>query len=91
LLACVWLQAQPAPGSAYLALVFPPWWGARQAFLAAAPAGAVIRFGLLPSIVIIAVAPGGEAPAATGAWAVLDPRALGGCAGRSISSRGVAP
>ncbi len=79
LLACLWVQARPIPGSAELALVFPPWWGARQAFLAASPAGEVVRFGLLPSIVIIAVLPGGAAPGATGAWAVLDPRALGGC------------
>ena len=80
LLACGWLSLQPVPGSGVRALLFPPWWSATRSFLAAAPAGQVIRFGLFPDIVIIAPVPGAEPLRATGAWAVLDPRRLGGCA-----------
>jgi hypothetical protein len=90
--AAAWLQMRPAPDPVTqgtpaqepLALVFPPWWSAARAMLAAAPAGAIVRFGAWPGIVIIQPEPDAEPPAATGAWAVLDPRQLGGC-GRGSS------
>ncbi|WP_297488308.1 hypothetical protein [Acidocella sp.] len=82
LFAAAWLQLRP-PAQGPLALVFPPWWSGTRAMLAAAPAGAILRFGAWPSIVIIAPAPGVAAmsPAATGAWLILDPRQLGICGG----------
>jgi len=83
-LACAWLALQSAPGSNVVALLFPPWWSAARVFMAAAPAGQVIRFGLFPDIVILAPQPGGLPPGATGAWAVLDPRHLGGCGAVSV-------
>ena len=45
-------MAPPAAGP--LAAVFPPWWDGREAMVAAASAGDIVRFGLLPCIVIVA-------------------------------------
>jgi hypothetical protein len=71
--------APPAQGP--VAALFPPWWNATQSLSAAAGAGAIIRFGALPSIII--VQPAGQGGAAAlhhlGAWAVLDPQVFGGC------------
>jgi len=71
--------APPAQGP--VAALFPPWWNGAQSLLAASSAGAVIRFGALPSIVI--VQPAGDGGVTQlhrlGAWAVLDPQAFGGC------------
>jgi len=84
LLAAAWLQLRP-PASGLraqdpLALVFPPWWSGARSMLAAAPAGAIIRFGAWPNIIVILPTPGAAmVPSATGAWAVLDARRLGGC------------
>jgi len=61
-----------------VAAVFPPWWGARQAIAAAGSAGAVVRFGVVPSIVIVMAADRGLLRS-HGAWFLLDPVALGGC------------
>jgi hypothetical protein len=82
--ATAWLQLRPpASPTAPVALLFPPWWSGTRAVLAAGAAGAVIRFGAWPGIVIIAPYAGGLPPTATGAWAVLDPRVLGGCGATS--------
>jgi hypothetical protein len=70
------LTIQP-PVSGPVALIFPPWWNAGRAMLAAAGAGAIVRFGAAPFIVVIIPGPG--APANTGAWLRLDPLHLGGC------------
>jgi hypothetical protein len=65
-----------------VAAIFPPWWSGLQSVSAAARAGPVIRFGLLPNIVIVMTERGGAAALRrAGAWAVLDPLALGGCGG----------
>jgi hypothetical protein len=69
--------APPADGP--VAAVFPPWWDARSAFVAAGDAGPVVRFGALPFIVIVAATDRARLRAA-GAWLLLDPRALGLCA-----------
>jgi len=71
-------QAAPPAGGA-VAAVFPPWWDAARAFAAAGTAGPVARFGAVPFIVIVA-APNRARLRAAGAWLLLDPRALGGCA-----------
>jgi hypothetical protein len=68
--------APPAEGP--VAAVFPPWWNARSAFVAAGAAGPVVRFGALPFIVIVAATDRARLRAA-GALLLLDPRALGGC------------
>jgi hypothetical protein len=69
--------APPVDGP--VAAVFPPWWNARSAFVAAGDAGPVVRFGALPFIVIVAATDRVRLRAA-GAWLLLDPRAVGLCA-----------
>lgn len=61
-----------------VAAVFPPWWTGRRAFAAAGTAGAVVRFGATSFIVIVAATDRARLRA-TGAWMLLDPRALGAC------------
>jgi len=79
LVVCAALELQPEAGGP-VAAVFPFWWGGARAALAAAPAGALIRFGALPCIVVLQPAPAGRAMLRrAGAWAVLNPAALGGC------------
>lgn len=73
-LACTLVPLPTGP----VAAVFPPWWGARQAVAAAGSAGAVIRLGALPSVVIVLAADRGLLRS-HGAWLLLDPSALGGC------------
>ena len=76
-----WLQAQPRTGND-VAAVFPPWTTAEAALAEVAEAdGLVVRRGILASILVVH----GERPDlvrrlyAAGAWAVIDPVALGGC------------
>jgi hypothetical protein len=71
-------QAVP-PAGGPVAAVFPPWWQATRVFAAAGTAGPVARFGALPVIVVVAT-PDRARLRAAGAWLLLDPRALGGCA-----------
>jgi hypothetical protein len=74
------LGAQAAPPAAGpVAAVFPPWWPAARAFAAAGTAGPVARFGGVPFIVVVA-APDRARLRAAGAWLLLDPHAVGGCA-----------
>ncbi len=66
-----------------VAVVFPPWWSAQRSIAAAARAElAILRFGGLPAIVV--VAPLTQAAGArlrqAGAWLLLDASAGGGCA-----------
>jgi len=74
-----------APGAdqaAPVAALFPPWWTAEEAYVAAASTGgAIVRQGALPSLLVVQSAePGfrGRLRAA-GAWVLLDPKAVGGC------------
>ena len=71
------LFAAPADGP--VAAVFPPWWSGADAVSAAWGAGPVVRFGAAPFIVIVA-AVDRAVLRRQGAWLLLDPRALGGCA-----------
>jgi hypothetical protein len=70
------------PTSGPVAAVFPPWWTAGRALLAAAKAGPVVRFGA--SFVVIVV-PDVRHPVSAlrhgGAWFVVNPQLLGGCGG----------
>ena len=80
------MAAQFAPSvDGPVAAIFPPWWDARSAFVAAGDAGAVVRFGALPFVVIVAATDRARLRAA-GAWLLLDPRALGGCAATDFST-----
>lgn len=72
------LTMQP-PATGPVALIFPPWWSAARSMLAAAGAGAIIRFGSAPFIVVVIPNPGAPGTANTGAWLRLDPLHLGGC------------
>lgn len=83
--ATAWLALHPKPGQP-VAAVFPPWWGGLQAFEAVASAGGeLLRTGAWPAIVVTISREPGLASRlhATGAWLVLDARALGTCAPRS--------
>ncbi len=68
-----------------VAAVFPPWWSATDAVASAAAAGRVIRFGAFPFIVVVLATDRAELRA-HGAWVLLDPRALGGCARSAANS-----
>lgn len=79
LLVAFGIASRPADHGA-VAAVFPPWWSGTDAVRAAVGAGPVIRFGGLPFIVIVMTERGGAGRLRrAGAWAVLDPVALGGC------------
>ena len=76
-----WLQAQPREPTE-VAVVFAPWNADESAFFRALSAGGlVVRQGLTGNILVVR----GEDPDlierlyAAGAWAVIDPRAFGGC------------
>src|SRR5271155_3866907 len=71
------LFAPPADGP--VAAVFPPWWSDVHAIASASLAGAVMRLGAAPFVVIVAA---GDRVSLRrhGAWLLLDPRAAGGCA-----------
>jgi hypothetical protein len=64
------------------AVVFPPWWDAQQAMSATASANAaIIRTGIVPTILIVQLAkPDGLARLhEAGIWLAVDPEAIGGC------------
>jgi hypothetical protein len=64
------------------AVVFPPWWDAQQAMSATASANAaIIRTGIVPTILIVELAkPDGLARLhEAGAWLAVNPQAIGGC------------
>jgi hypothetical protein len=69
------------PTSGPVVAVFPPWWDGLRAVDAAAEAGAVLRFGVLDFIVVVAP----EEPHSrdrlwrAGAWILFNPRGLSGC------------
>lgn len=86
LLAAFAIASRPADQGP-VAAIFPPWWSGLQSVSAAAQAGPVIRFGLLPNIVIVMTERGGATVLRrAGAWVVIDPLALGGCGGPVAAS-----
>lgn len=77
--------SQPKPDPNVVAGVFPPWWSAAQVMEAAGQAGAIIRLGGLPFIVVVRSEAGDAAArlAASGSLFTLDPLSLAGCLARS--------
>lgn len=88
------LASQVHPGAEAVAVIFPPWWDARQAIVATAAAGAlVIRTGAIPAIMIVQPArdDGMERLRDAGAWLALDPRAVAACFSKPTTSEGPRP
>jgi hypothetical protein len=76
------LSLQVRTGAEVVAVAFPPWWSARQVFLAAATANAAIVRGTALSGLLV-VRPD-EKDGLTqlrnaGAWLIMDPQAVAAC------------
>lgn len=76
------LSLQIRPDTEIVAVVFPPWWNAQQAFQAAASADAAfVRTTAIPTILV--VRPDDRAGLTrlreAGAWLAIDPRAIAAC------------
>jgi hypothetical protein len=76
------LSFQIRPDTEVVAVVFPPWWSAQQAFQAAAAADAAfVRPTAIPAILV--VRPDKRAGLIrlreAGAWFAIDPRAIAAC------------
>lgn len=76
------LSFQIRPDTEVVAVIFPPWWSAEQAFQAAASANAAfVRTTAIPAILV--VRPDERAGLArlrdAGAWLTIDPRAIAAC------------
>lgn len=72
------LLAPPASGP--VALVFPPWWSARQVAEGAFRAGRLVRFGGMGFIAVVIRDPqGSHWLDQSGAWLTLNPRVAGLC------------
>jgi len=76
------LSLQVRPGTEIVAVAFPPWWSAEQAFLAAASAdAAIVRVTAVPSLLV--VRPDQNDGLArlrkAGVWLAIDPQAIAAC------------
>ena len=76
------LSLQARPGAEIVAVAFPPWWSARQVFLATASANAaIVRITAVPAILV--VRPDGHDGLArlhqAGVWFAADPQAIAAC------------
>jgi hypothetical protein len=76
------LSFQARPDTEVVAVVFPPWWSAQQAFQAAASANAgLVRTTAIPAILV--ARPHEQAGLTrlheAGAWFSIDPRAVAAC------------
>ena len=76
------LSVQIRADTEVVAVVFPPWWSAEQAFEAAATANAAfVRTTAIPAILV--VRPDGRSGMTrlrqAGAWFAIDPRAVAAC------------
>jgi hypothetical protein len=76
------LSFQIRPDTEVVAVIFPPWWSAQQAFQAAASANATfVRTTALPAVLV--VRPDDRAGLTrlreAGAWLAIDPRAIASC------------
>ena len=79
------LSLQVRPGSEIVAVAFPPWWSAEQAFEAAASAdAAIVRMTAVPSLLV--VRPDRHDGLArlrkAGVWLAMDPQAVAACISR---------
>jgi hypothetical protein len=76
------LSLQARPNTEIVAVAFPPWWNAREVFLATASANAaIVRMTALPSLLV--VRPNDQDGLArlrkAGAWLTIDPQAIAAC------------
>jgi hypothetical protein len=76
------LSFQIRPGTEVVAVAFPPWWSAQQAFQATASANAaIVRTTAIPAVLV--VRPDDHAGLTrlreAGAWLAIDPRAIAAC------------
>lgn len=76
------LSFQARPNTEVVAVVFPPWWNAEQAFQASASANAAfVRTTAIPAVLV--VRPDDHAGLsrlrAAGAWFAIDPKAIAAC------------
>jgi hypothetical protein len=76
------LSLQVRPGAEIVAVAFPPWWSAREVFLATASANAaIVRMTAVPAILV--VRPDGRDGLTrlreAGAWFAVDPQAIAAC------------
>jgi hypothetical protein len=81
-LAVAALSLQARPGIEVVAVAFPPWWSAQQAFQAAASAdAAIVRMTAIPAVLV--VRPGDHDGLTrlreAGAWLAIDPQAIAAC------------
>jgi len=76
------LSLQVQPGAEVVAVAFPPWWSARQVFLAAASANAaIVRVTAIPAILVVRPddRDGLTRLRNAGVWLTMDPRAIAAC------------
>ena len=76
------LSLQVRPGAEVVAVAFPPWWDARQVFLAAASAhAAIVRVTAIPAVLVVRPdRPDGLARLReAGVWFAVDPQAISAC------------
>jgi hypothetical protein len=76
------LSLQVRPGTEIVAVAFPPWWSAKQAFLAAASAdAAIVRMTAVPSLLVVRPDrhDGLTRLRKAGVWLAMDPQAIAAC------------
>ena len=81
-LAVAALTLQVCPDTEVVAVAFPPWWTAEQAFRAAASAdAAIVRTSAIPSILVVRPHDlnGLARLRAAGVWLTIDPQAIAAC------------
>jgi hypothetical protein len=79
------LTLQVRPGATVVAVMFPPWWSAQQAFLAAGSAqAAIVGPTALPTLLVVRPDDhdGLSRLHDAGAWFVMDAKAVSACFGR---------
>ena len=80
--AVVVLTLHVRAGAEVVAVAFPPWWSARQVFLAAASANAaIVRMTAVPALLVVRPDSndGLTRLRSAGAWLTIDPRAIAAC------------
>jgi hypothetical protein len=82
-LGTAWIGLRPSSAIGEpIAAIFPPWWDAERAFVAAASSGgAIVREGIWSNILVLRSADGdfAERLHSAGAWLLLNPKALDAC------------
>jgi hypothetical protein len=76
------LSLQVRPSAEVVAVAFPPWWNARQVFLATASAdAAIVRVTAVPAILVVRPDQhdGLKRLREAGAWIAIDPQAIAAC------------